>query len=188
MGNMIPHPRQNNQMIRSFAPQLPAGLSAVLENGESILEVKVPGPTSTALLREFVEFHSDQVMPTEEEIDTIVSGLALVLPRKKEDTAIAAVKLDVYCKALADIPLADLEAARDHLVKTARFFPTVSEIREAAQRTLGKRNAKIARARLMIRRHEAEWREPEPVMTPEEFAALKATLPVTIDASTEPAR
>jgi len=188
MGNMIPHPRQNNQTIRSFEPQLPAGLNAVLESGESILEVKVPGPTSTALLREFVAHHSDQVMPSDEAIDTIVSGLALVLPRQKEDTSIAAVKLDTYCEALSDIPLADLQAARDHLVKTARWFPTISEIRQAAQRTLGKRQAKIARARLMIRRHEEEWREPEPVMTPTEFAALKAQLPVTIDASTDPAR
>lgn len=148
----------------------------------------MPGPTSTSQLREFVAHHAEQRMPTDEEIDTIVSGLALVLPRQKEDTAIAAVKLDAYCKALSDIPLADLEAARDHLVKTARWFPTVSEIREAAQRTLGRRNAKIARARLMIRRHEEEWRAPEPTITPEEFARMKRALPFTVDASTEPAR
>ena len=148
----------------------------------------MPGPTSTAQLREFVAHHVEQRMPSEEEIDTIVSGLALVLPRQKEDTAIAAVKLDAYCKALSDIPVADLEAARDHLVKTARWFPTVSEIREAAQRTLGRRNAKIARARLMIRRHEEEWREPQPLITPEEFARMKRALPFTIDATTEAAR
>lgn len=148
----------------------------------------MPGPISTEQLRAFVAFHAQQRMPTDEDIDTIVSGLALVLPRQKEDTAIAAVKLDAYCKALSDIPLADLQGARDHLVRTARWFPTVSEIREAAHRTMGKRNAKVARARLMIRRHEEEWREPQPLITPEEFAQMKRALPFTIDATTEAAR
>ena len=181
MGNLVPHPRQNSQTTRSFEPPLPAGLSAALESGQSILELKVPGPTSTAKLRAFVAFHAEQAMPGDEDIDTIVSGLALVLPRQKEDTSIAAVKLDTYCEALRDIPLADLRAARDHLVKTARWFPTISEIREAAQRTMGRRNAKIARAHLMIRRHEEEWREPEPTITPEEFARMKRAIPFGID-------
>ena len=141
----------------------------------------MPGPISTEQLRAFIAHHAEQRMPTDEEIDTIVSGLALVLPRQKEDTAIAAVKLDAYCKALSDIPVTDLEAARDHIVKTARWFPTISEIRDAAQRTMGRRNAKIARARIMIRRHEEEWREPEPIITPEEFARMKRALPFEID-------
>jgi hypothetical protein len=145
------------------------------------LEVKVPGPTSTALLREFVAHHSNQLMPSDEEIDTIVSGLALVLPRQKEDTSSAAVKLDTYCEALSDIPLADLRAARDHLVKTARWFPTIAEIRETAYRTMGKRTAKIARARLLIRRHEVEWTEPGEMATAKDFARLKSALPFSID-------
>lgn len=96
----------------------------------------------------------------EEEIDTIISGLAVALPRAKGDGAVAEAKLDIYASALADIPLVDLRAGADHLINTARFFPTVSEIRAAAARTRGKRTARIARAEMMMLRHDREWVPP----------------------------
>lgn len=142
-------------------PPLPAGLAAALNSRQSVLELKVPGPVSRAALQAYV----DGALPPlahEEEIDTIVAGLAIALPRKKDSAQTDGAKLDIYATALADVPLVDLNAAADTLIKTARFFPTVAEIRAAAAKAGGPRTARIARAELMILRHDRDWVPPIP--------------------------
>lgn len=124
-----------------------------------VFELKVCGPASRAALQVYVD-GAMPPLPNEEDIDTIISGLAVALPRKQNDGAAAEAKLDIYAQALADIPLVDLRAASDHLIKTTKFFPTVAEIRKAALITMGPRCSRVARARLMILRHDREWSAP----------------------------
>lgn len=147
-------------MTQFCEPPLPAGLAGALDSSVSVLELKVCGPASRAALQTYVD-GANPPMPSDEDVDTIVAGLAVALPRKQNDGTTAEAKLDIYAQALADIPLADLQAASDLLIKTSRFFPTVAEIRKAALVTMGPRHSRIARARLMILRHDREWRAPE---------------------------
>ncbi|MFZ2996255.1 hypothetical protein [Sphingobium sp.] len=119
----------------------------------------MPGPVSRAALQAYVDGASPP-LPDEEDIDTIIAGLAIALPRKKDTAQTDGVKLDIYATALADVPLVDLRAAADAMIKTARFFPTVAEIRAAASKAGGPRSARIARAQLMIMRHDRDWTAP----------------------------
>lgn len=151
-------------MTHYCEPQLPVGLAAALDSRASVLELKVCGPASRAALQAYIDGAQPPV-PTDEEIDTIVAGLALALPRKQNDGSAAEAKLDIYAQALSDIPLVDLRAASDVLIKTAKFFPTVAEIRKAALVTMGPRHSRIARARLMILRHDREWSPPSEPMS-----------------------
>jgi len=163
-------------------PPLPAGLRAALESSTSVLEMKVPGPASRAALQAYVDGAAPP-LPCEEDVDTIIAGLAVALPRRRDDGAVDAAKLDIYANALADIPLTDLRAASDHLIKTARFFPTVSEIRAAALKTMGPRMSRIGRARLMIMLHDHHWTAPAEQLTPGEARKLRAIMADPIAAS-----
>lgn len=145
-----------------------------------MLELKVPGPKGVAELRAFVAFHANPVMPSDDEIENVVAALAAVLPRRKEDGATAAAKTETYCRALADVPIADLTAGRDWLMLNTQWFPTIYEIRKAAGRFGGPRAAKVARARILILRHEEEWREPVKALEPGDFARLREEIGVNL--------
>lgn len=124
-----------------------------------MLELKVPGPVSRALLQAYVD-GARPPLADEEEIDTIVARLAVALPRKRDEPDVDGAKLDIYTGALSDLPLIDLRAASDWLIKNARFFPSVAEIRAAVAKVAGPRNARIARAEVMILRHDRDWTPP----------------------------
>lgn len=125
----------------------------------SVLELKVPGPVSRAALAAYVD-GARPPLATEDDIDAVIAGLAIALPRARNDGAVASAKADIYATALADVPLPDLQAASEFLIKNARFFPTVAEIRAAAAKAGGPRTARIARAGFMILRHDRDWVPP----------------------------
>ena len=77
-----------------------------------------------------------------------------------------------YQEGLADIPLPDLHAACDQLVKSSTFMPKVAEIREAASRTMNRRLARQARCRMLVLRHERDWVDPCDMLTPVDAANL----------------
>lgn len=124
-----------------------------------MLELKVPGPVSRALLQAYVD-GARPPLADEEEIDTIVARLAIALPRKRDQPAVDGAKLDIYTSALSDLSLVDLRAASDWLINNAGFFPSVAEIRAAVAKMAGPRTARIARAQVMILRHDREWTPP----------------------------
>lgn len=152
-------------------PPLPAGLAAALNSRQSVLELKVPGPSSRAALQVYVD-GATPPLPDEEDIDTIIAGLAIALPRRRDTAATDGAKLEIYATALSDVPLADLAAAADTMVKTAKFFPTVAEIREAARKASGPRVARIARARILIMRHDRDWVPPSNEADPSQVARI----------------
>lgn len=124
-----------------------------------MLELKVPGPLSRAMLQAYVDGARPPVAD-EEDIDTIVARLAVALPRKRDEPGVDGVKLDIYTSALSDLPMVDLRAASDWLINSARFFPSVAEIRATVAKIAGPRNARIARAQMMILRHDRDWVAP----------------------------
>ncbi|AOF96830.1 hypothetical protein BSY17_2656 [Sphingobium sp. RAC03] len=173
MGQLARVQPQSRAVTEYCEPPLTVALAAALDSRISVLELKVCGPESRAILQAYVDGASPP-LADEEEIDTIIAGMAVALPRAKGDGAVAEAKLDIYAASLADIPLIDLRAASDHLIKTARFFPSVAEIRAAASITGRPRAARVARARVMIVRHDRDWQPPiEEMLTAEETAQLE---------------
>lgn len=65
---------------------------------------------------------------TDKSIAQILGVLTAAFPNNK----VGVETLKVYSLTLADIPLDVLEAATLQIITTAKFFPTVSEIRDAA--------------------------------------------------------
>lgn len=124
-----------------------------------MLELKVPGPVSRALLQAYVD-GAQPPLADEEEIDTIIARLAVALPRKRDEPGVDSVKLDIYASALSDLPLIDLRAASDWLINNVRFFPSVAEIRAAVAKVAGPRIARVARAHVLILRHDRDWTPP----------------------------
>ena len=159
MGQLARVQPQSRAVMEYCEPPLPDGLLAALNSRQSVLELKIPGPISRAALQAYVD-GARPPLADEEEIDTIVSRLAVALPRKRDQPGVEAAKLDIYTSALRDVPLVDLRAASDWLINNAGFFPSVAEIRKAVAKVAGPRTARIARAELMIMRHDRDWTPP----------------------------
>ena len=69
-------------------------------------------------------------------------------------------------------------AVREFTVKART--DTVFEIRRAADRTMGRRAARIARAQILIRRHEGEWSPPVEVLPAAQFERIKREIGVNL--------
>lgn len=136
----------------------------------------MPQPRHRAALQAFVDAHAGIPMPGPDDVDGMLTRLAIALPRSKTDMATADAKLDIYGEALDDVALPDLQAACAALIRTARFFPTVAEIRAAAAPTAQRRAWMLSRARMLIWRHDRHWRPEPPPLTEAEQRELSAIL------------
>ena len=68
--------------------------------------------------------------------DTTRLGRALELLSATFDKPLPPLKLEAYARALADLPITEIEAVVDELLATARFMPTPVEIRDAVAGTV----------------------------------------------------
>jgi hypothetical protein len=75
-------------------------------------------------------------------VDNILVTLSQAYPRQKmqRDT------IDVYAKALSDIPPRVLERAADNIIKDSKWFPSVAELRAEAKRVANLPNARDFRS------------------------------------------
>lgn len=169
MGQIATIDRRTTSLTRWSEPQLPARLHAAVAGTENVFTLPVPQPRHRDVLQAFVDAHAGLPMPSVDEVEGMLTRLAIALPRAKTDGAVAEAKLDIYGEALADVALPDLQAAYAKLIREARFFPTVAEIRAAAAPTANRRAWALARAKALIGRHEREWRpEAEPLTAAEQ--------------------
>lgn len=108
-------------------------------------------------------------------ISRMVTWLANGYPNSKVSDAEAEARLELYCEMLADIDSDLLGQAFREAVKTSKFFPSISEIRDiAAKLPATERMVHAHRLRVLLDRH-AQGEEPAVVpVTPEEQAAIKA--------------
>ena len=72
-------------------------------------------------------------------IARMIGGLATIYPAARISDREAKVRLELYVELLSDIPQDALSAAMREVARVSRFFPTVAEIREAADEFLSDR-------------------------------------------------
>lgn len=176
--NAITTQQQMNPSTRpSESPldaRLSARLSALLASGET----KVVGPKTAAALRAYLDGPwPDLPMPTPDRIDSMVSRLALATKERKLSDDEATERLELFWRVLRDLPLVDLAAAFDDLLRTSTFMPTPAEVYQRASSHRARREYRKSRARHLVWLHDREWRpplKPEDMASPEEIAALLA--------------
>lgn len=83
---------------------------------------------------------------------------------------------DQYSADLADIPGDILDAAAQHLRKTATFFPTIAEIRTTAQQFWAPRHIRIFRLKALLRLPTEPREEPSARQKEENLAVLRSYL------------
>lgn len=161
--------------IRSSEPRLTEKQIALLDGNER----KIIGPKTAADLSRWIAeaeaFEAGLERPTIERIDNMVSRLATATAFRHVSKEEAKEALDLYWRALRDVPIADLTACFDDLLRRSTFLPKPAEIYAAANRITNLRRFRISRARHLVWLHEREWVPPvaDPV-TPEDIAAIKA--------------
>lgn len=153
---------------------LPDKLLALVSQADSLRDSPVVGPNTARQLREFLATPDVQAMPEKSQVTTMIGRLALATAQAKISEAEAEERMAAYWLALHDIPLDDLRWAYSELVKSATFLPTPAEIRAKAMLPGAMRAFRKTRARMLIAKHEREWREPVEYVKPEELAQITA--------------
>ncbi|WP_294189045.1 hypothetical protein [uncultured Sphingomonas sp.] len=103
----------------------------------------------------------------------VITKLALAYPAAKVSEEEAEARLELYADALDDIPADVLGAACAAVLRTSKFFPAPSEIRERCS-GLARRQWELSKIRALIATHDRNWRpEPEP-LSDEDRAAVAA--------------
>lgn len=107
----------------------------------------------------------------------LVAELSLATSQGKMSEDEAGALLELYWRALKDVPLIDLRRGAAKLLKTSKFRPTPAEFRTAAMLAGAPRKYAKSRARFLVFKHETEWvppLDPSDIPTPEEMEAIKA--------------
>lgn len=164
-------PALTNCKTLTPAPSLDVKLSELLLSSDS----PVVGPKSAVALRAFAA-EPEPPLAERDQVDVMIGKLALATAQPKVSDAEAGERLNLYWRALGDIPLEDLRQAFDQLLRTATFLPTPAEVRKAAMQQTGKRLYAKSRARYLAWKHDTEWRPAEDTIPPEELRALLANL------------
>lgn len=138
---------------------LPDKLNGLVSRGSSFDHMPVIGPKSAAELRRFIE-HSAPPLVQRNQVDTMLAKLSIALPKSQSSEAEAIERLDLYWQALKHHALVDLHQAFGELLRTCRFFPTIAEIEAAVKPIAGRRTSRIVQARMLLLKHDREWKAP----------------------------
>lgn len=136
----------------------------------------VVGPKSANALRAFAAEPEPQ-LAERDQVDVMIGKLALATAQPKVSDEEAGERLNLYWRALGDIPLEDLRRAFDDLLRSSTFLPTPAEVRKAAMKHAGRRLYAKSRARFLAWKHDTEWQPTGEQVNPEELRALLANLP-----------
>lgn len=160
----------------SFEPPLSDKLSALLTAQDS----PVVGPITAMALREWLAApRTDPDLPTTDRVENMIARLSLATKERAVSEREAKERLDLYWRALRDVPLVDLGRAFDDILKSATFMPTPAEVRSKAARYTALRNFRHSRAKHLVWLHDTRWTAPIPegqAIAAGELAELKAGL------------
>lgn len=151
-------------------------MSAKLKGLLESTDTPVVGPNTAGELRVWIEA-AEAALPalaTPKEIEEGIALLALATKEKAGTTrADAHARMELFCRVLADVRGTDLARGIDKLLRTVRFMPTPSEVREAAMASATRRDYAISRARHLVWKHETQYLPPvaDPV-PPAELAEM----------------
>ncbi len=172
----------------SFEPPLNDKLSALLTAQDS----PVVGPITATALREWLAVpRIDPGLPTAERVENMIARLSLATKERAVSEREAKERLDLYWRALRDVPLVDLGRAFDDILKSATFMPTPAEVRSKAARYTALRSYRHSRAKHLVWLHDTKWTPPIPegqTITAGELAELKAGLAEQFPSSPERAQ
>lgn len=132
---------------------MPGRLSALLASGDS----PVVGPETARQLADFAETPEPPLV-SREQVDVMISKLAIATAQPKTSQAEARERLDLYWIALNDIPVGDLREAFAQLIRSSKFLPTPAEVRAIAAKAGAVRKYLKSRARHLAWKHQQEWR------------------------------
>ncbi len=164
-----------NPPSRLSAPPLNSKQIALLDRNER----SIIGPKTAAGLRTWIAdaeaFEATLELPTRDRIENLIGLLSTATAVRHTSVEEAKAALDLYWRALRIVPLADLNACFDDLLRRSTFLPKPAEIYAAANRITTLRRYRISRARHLVWLHEQEWTPPiDNPVTPEDIAAIKA--------------
>lgn len=128
--------------------------SLIIRNqGKSSFNVETIDGAQVAQVRALIpQYQAGLVGASQEYIAKSIAALALLYPPPKVSDQEARTRFTLYLELLADIPADALAEALRTVGKNCRFFPTVAEIREAAEEALAQRKAALNTL------HSLEWR------------------------------
>lgn len=167
---------QTSPAILSLEPPLSDKLSALLLSGDS----PVVGLNTSTDLRNWLAAPRDEPeLPTVERMENLIARLSLATKERATSASEARERLDLYWRALRDIPLIDLGRAFDQLLRTMTFMPTPAEVRKAALRFTSKRGFMLSRARHLVWLHDTKFIAevpPEQAISQAEMDEIKAAM------------
>ncbi|WP_397586664.1 hypothetical protein [Sphingobium fuliginis] len=154
---------------------MPAKLDALVGQGLSLSEMPVVGPISAGHLQAYVDA-SVPPAPQLGQIETMMGKLSIALPKREMSDEEANERLDLYWQALKRHALPDLQQAFMTLLRTCKFFPTIAEIEAAVAPIRGRRTRRLVAARLLLMKHQREWRPSGEPLTADEVRQLGSIL------------
>lgn len=171
--NAVTKMSPSNLATLSSVPPLSEKLSVLLLSGDS----PVIGPSAATELRAWlaaIEAYGQPPTPSIDDVENVVSRLSLATKERALTVEENKERLELYWRALNDVPRADLTRAFDVLIRTSKWMPTPAEIHAEAKRHAAKRDYRISRARHLIWKHDREYiAPPADRVTPEEIAQIK---------------
>lgn len=138
-------------------PSLPALLDAAVKRAQGTRFAYLDPPTDDelALIPATIARLEAAMSPASEDaVMTMIGKMALLFPAGKLTGAESAARLELYLDLLGDLPADVLSFAFREVAMASRFFPTVAEIREAAEPMMHERRATIAVLRSLLMKAE----------------------------------
>jgi len=120
----------------------------------------VIGPKTAAALTAWIEAQPIPEVATEERIDNMIAKLGMATKERQLSKEANDARLDLYCRALRDVPVIDLGKGFDDLLRTCTFMPTPAEVYQAAKKHTHQRDWKVHRAKHLVWLHRQEWSPP----------------------------
>lgn len=133
------------------------------------------GPKTAAALTIWIDAQPVPEVAIEERIDNMIAKLAMATKERQLSKEANDARLDLYARALRDVPLVDLAKGFDDLLRSCTFMPTPAEVYQAAKRHTHQRDWKLHRAKHLVWLHKHEWSPPRDDSdrpTPEEVSAI----------------
>lgn len=168
------------QETPSCVPQLPASLAEVLERVRlerpAFADLPLLEPEDRKEVPAALEAVEATLVPaTPDQIAAALATVSFALPSRMTDVD-AEARLEVYIKALNDIPVDVLNDACMEAVKSCKFFPKVAELRQFAKPELVRRQWRKFLLEQLAEKHDRDWRPPVPacqLVKPEDLAKLR---------------
>lgn len=167
-----------NPQAASPALRLPASIEQALSHIKATRPLWGDFPVCEPEVRKQIpvalgEVERSLTPASEEQIAAALATVSLALPTGKglsDDEEVG--RLELYIRALSDVPADILHDACMEAVKRLKFFPKVAELREFASKELARRHWTLATLRMMADVHDERYVPPSEMVSPSELGKL----------------